>query len=73
MTQSPGTIEPSQMIMLTDEQLQIVRELATPLHPRQRQQFLARRLVGIELGNGMIYAAAVAAQREVLSGSHAVI
>jgi hypothetical protein len=60
------------VIALNDQQLEIVMTLARPLAPWQRDQFLqavARRLAGVEVGDGAVHAAAVAAQREVVSGS----
>ena len=59
------------MIQLSDQQLDTVMTLARPLAPWQRDQFLqaiARRLVGQVIGDGSVYAAAVAAQREVITG-----
>jgi hypothetical protein len=49
-----------------------VTSLARPLAPWQRDLFLqavARRLADIEIGDGSVHAAAIAAQREVLNGS----
>ena len=63
------------MIRLSDDQLEIVMGLARPLPPWQRGLFLeavARRLEGAEIGDGSVHAAAVAAQREVISGRVAV-
>ena len=60
------------MIALNDCQLEIVMSRARPLPPWQRTLFLqavARRLVGVEVGDGAVHAAAVAAQREVINGS----
>ena len=60
------------MIALSDHQLEIVTSLARPLAPWQRDLFLqavARRLADIEIGDGSVHAAAIAAQREVLNGS----
>jgi hypothetical protein len=59
------------VIALSDDQLAAVMALARPLQPWQRPQFLeavARRLSGVEIGDGAVHAAAVQAQREVLSG-----
>ena len=59
------------MIALNDSQLEIVMTLARPLQRWQRDLFLqavARRLAGVELGDGVVHAAAVAAQREVMNG-----
>jgi hypothetical protein len=59
------------VIALSDDQLAIVMGLARPLAPWQRGLYLetvARRLSGVEIGDGTVHAAAVAAQREVLSG-----
>jgi hypothetical protein len=60
------------MIRLTDVQLKILRELATPLSPFQRGRFLqlvAERLSGITIGDGTVHKAGIAAQREVLYAS----
>jgi len=60
------------VIALSDQQLEIVMSLAQPLPRWQRDQFLqavARRLAGVEVGDGTVHAAAVAAQREVVNGS----
>jgi hypothetical protein len=46
------------------------------LAPWQRDRFLqavARRLTGQEIGDGSVHAAAVAAQREVITGSRRAI
>jgi len=59
------------VIALNDNQLEIVMTLARPLPPWQRNLFLqavARRLAGVDLGDGAVHAAAVAAQREVMNG-----
>ena len=59
------------MIALTDDQLATITRLAYPLAPRQRGLYLeavARRLNGVEIGDGTVHTAAVAAQREILSG-----
>jgi len=61
------------MIRLTDSQLQMLRELATPLSPFQRGRFLqlvAERLSIAEIGDGTVHKAGIAAQREVLSTSN---
>jgi len=45
--------------------------LARPLAPWQRDLFLqavARRLADVEIGDGTVHAAAIAAQREVMNG-----
>jgi hypothetical protein len=60
------------MISLTDEQLEMLKVLARPLAPWQRGLFLqavAQRLTDVEIGDGTVHAAAVAAQREVINGS----
>jgi hypothetical protein len=60
------------VIALTDDQLEIVMGLARPLPPWQRGLYLetvARRLAGVEIGDGSVHAAAVAAQCEVITGS----
>jgi hypothetical protein len=59
------------VIALNNEQLETVMSLAQPLAPWQRDQFLqaiARRLAGVEIGDGSVHAAAIAAQREVMNG-----
>jgi len=59
------------VIRLSDNQLEIIMGLARPLPPWQRSLFLeavARRLTGVEIGDGTVHAAAVAAQREVITG-----
>jgi hypothetical protein len=58
------------MIRFTDAQIATLRELAAPLAPWQRREFLeivAERLAGTEIGDGSVHAAALAAQREVLA------
>ena len=48
-------------LRLTDQQLKVLRELAAPLAPSQRSAFLpdvARRLHGVELGDGTVAQAA---------------
>jgi hypothetical protein len=60
------------VIRLSDQQLETVMGLARPLPPWQRGLFLeavARRLAGVEIGDGSVHAAAVAAQREVIVGT----
>jgi hypothetical protein len=60
------------VIRLSDDQLEIVMGLARPLPPWQRGLYLetvARRLIGVEVGDGTVHAAAVAAQREVITGA----
>jgi len=57
---------------LTDQQLVLLRELAAPLAPSQRAAFLqevARRLRGIELGDGAVAQAAREAQAEIRKAS----
>jgi hypothetical protein len=57
------------MIRLTDHQLEILGQLATPLLPFERGRFLqlvAERLADIVIGDGSVYAAGVEAQRKVL-------
>jgi len=59
-------------IALSDEQLAMVVQLSRPLAPWQRKLFLeavARRLIGIELGDGSVHAAAVAAVDEVIAAT----
>jgi hypothetical protein len=61
------------MIRLTDRQLEILRELATPLSPFQRGRFLqlvAERLTNITIGDGAVHQAGIAAQHEVLNRAH---
>src|SRR5262245_32025136 len=58
------------MIRFTDAQIATLRELAAPLAPWQRREFLeivAERLAGTEIGDGSVHAAALAAQREGLA------
>lgn len=60
------------MISLSDDQLQIVMGLAQPLAPWQRRAFLetvARKLSGQIIGDGSVHAAAIAAQREVITST----
>jgi hypothetical protein len=60
------------MIRLTDRQLQILRDLATPLSPFQRGRFLqlvAERLGDATIGDGAVHKAGKAAQKEVLYAS----
>ena len=57
---------------LTDQQLKVLRELAAPLAPSQRSAFLqdvARRLHGVELGDGAVAQAAREAQAEIRKAS----
>jgi len=57
---------------LTDQQLVLLRELAAPLAPSQRSAFLqdvARRLHGVELGDGTVAQAAREAQAEIRKAS----
>lgn len=59
------------MIALSNRQLETVMTLARPLAPWQRDLFLqavARRLADVEIGDGTVHAAAIAAQREVMNG-----
>jgi hypothetical protein len=59
------------VIRLSDNQLAIVMGLARPLPPWQRGLYLesvARRLTGVEIGDGAVHTAAVEAQREVITG-----
>jgi hypothetical protein len=54
-------------ILITDQQLALLRELAAPLAPSQRSAFLkdvARRLHGVEFGDGTVAQAAREAQAE---------
>jgi hypothetical protein len=56
-------------LALTDEQLAAVRELAEPIPPHKRDEFLrlvADNLAGTLIGDGDVQRAAAAAQREVL-------
>jgi len=56
----------------TDQQLTLLRELAAPLAPSQRSTFLqevARRLHGVELGDGAVAQAAREAQAEIRKAS----
>jgi hypothetical protein len=58
------------MIPFTDAQIATLRELAAPLAPWQRREFLeivAERLANVEIGDGSVHAAALAARREVLT------
>ena len=60
------------MIRFTDAQIATLRELAAPLAPWQRREFLeivAERLAGTEIGDGSVHAAALAAQREVITST----
>ena len=53
--------EHAPMLHLTDQQMTLLRQLAAPLAPSQRSAFLqdvARRLHGVELGDGTIAQAA---------------
>jgi hypothetical protein len=55
-------------IALTDAQLATLRQFATPIPLRLRDAYLrsvARRLAGVEIGDGVVHAACMAAQREV--------
>jgi hypothetical protein len=54
----------------TDQQLALLRELAAPLAPSQRfLQEVARRLHGVELGDGAVAQVARAAQAEIRKAS----
>jgi len=56
----------SPMLALTDEQLDVLHRIATPLSPHDRQSFLqdvARALDGRELGPGIVHRIAVECQR----------
>jgi hypothetical protein len=56
----------------TDRQMRLLRELAAPLAPSQRSAFLqevARRLHGVELGDGAVAQAAREAQAEIRKAS----
>ena len=62
------------MIRFTDAQITTLRELSAPLAPWQRQEFLeivAERLANVEIGDGSVHAAGLAAQREVLAARKA--
>ena len=53
---------------MTDQQMTLLRQLAAPLAPSQRSAFLeevARRLHGVELGDGVVAQAAREAQAEI--------
>jgi hypothetical protein len=55
-------------IHFSDHQLALLHELAVPLAPSQRSAFLqevARRLHGVELGDGAVAQAAREAQAEI--------
>jgi hypothetical protein len=59
-------------LRLTDQQLALLRELAAPLAPSQRAAFLqevARRLHGVELGDGAVAQAAREAQAAIRKAS----
>jgi hypothetical protein len=59
----------SDPIALTDEQLDIVRRAAEPLHPQDRRAFLlvvAELLNGHEIGDGVVARAARDAQQRFL-------
>jgi hypothetical protein len=56
-------------IALTDAQLAMLRQFATPIPRSLRDAFLrdvARRLAGVEVGDGTVHVACAAAQREVI-------
>jgi hypothetical protein len=56
----------------TDHQMRLLRELAAPLAPSQRSAFLqevARRLHGVELGDGAVAQAAREAQAAIRKAS----
>jgi hypothetical protein len=51
---------------LTDEQIDALTRIASPLHPRDRSAFLAEvvtRINGQELGDGLLHRIAVECQR----------
>jgi hypothetical protein len=53
-------------LALTDEQVDTLTRIATPLAPHQRQSFLedvARELTGREVGPGLLHRVAVECQR----------
>jgi len=57
---------------LTDQQMTLLRQLAAPLAPSQRSAFLeevARRLHGVELGDGVVARAACEAQAAIRKAS----
>jgi len=63
---------PMNVLHLTDQQLALLRELAVPLAPSQRSAFLqevARRLHGVELGDGVVAQAAREAQAAIRKAS----
>jgi DNA-directed RNA polymerase specialized sigma24 family protein len=58
-------------LALTDDQLQIIRRAAAPLHPHDRSAFLervARALSDIEAGDGVVARAARDAQQHFMRG-----
>jgi hypothetical protein len=60
------------VLHLTDQQLALLRELAAPLAPSQRSAFLkevARRLYGVELGDGTVAQAAREVQAAIRKAS----
>src|SRR5262249_9873083 len=60
--------QPADMLRFTEQQMTLLRELAAPLAPSQRSAFLqevARRLHGVELGDGAVAQAAREAQAAI--------
>lgn len=59
------------MIALTDYQLKLIRDLATPLPREHRAEFLRRVAAQVEhkTGNGALYRIAVQTQRVMLGHS----
>jgi hypothetical protein len=59
-------------LALSDTQLEILRRFAVPVPQQLRALYLAsvsRRLAGVELGDGSVQAACIAAQKEVINGA----
>ena len=55
-------------ICFTDQQLGLLRELAAPLSPKQRQRFLdlvMKYLAGCEIGDATVHMAGIKAQAEL--------
>ena len=60
------------VLHLTDQQMTLLRQFAAPLAPSQRSAYLkevARRLHGVELGDGAVAQAAREAQAEIRKAS----
>jgi hypothetical protein len=65
---------PVTALALSDTQLEILRRFAVPIPQQLRQLYLqsvGQRLAGVELGDGVVHAACVAAQREALNAGRA--